>query len=400
MEKKGGLVSKGRYELRFRGVECLNCGHPLDMSDRYCPNCSQANSTKKLSIKDFFDEFMSSLFNYDSRLFKTLSALLLRPGTITRDYINGKRMTYTNPFRFLLSLAFIYFLMFTFIYRFSELDRTASRFDGNIDGTPFFLDMDSGNLGVDSTKLEQQKSRAISKLDSISGNDPEVREQLKQLDTLRGLASLINENGDKKDSVMFSDPKRYFEDLKNKSNLNSFSNKVDFFIKGIKRDTLFSFDQAIAKYGIEDTWPNKMAFNTSNSALRIEKEPGRFVNSTISKLPFVVFFFMPVFTVFVWLVYIRKKYTYTDHLIFSFHNQSLLFILLILSLMLDTIFNIGSAGIFIIIFGIYLYKAMRKFYGQGRFKTIVKYLFLNTIFTFLAIFAVILLFTGSVFIYN
>lgn len=400
MEKKGGLVSKGRYELRFRGVECLNCGHPLDMSDRYCPNCSQANSTKKLSIKDFFDEFMSSLFNYDSRLFKTLSALLLRPGTITRDYINGKRMTYTNPFRFLLSLAFIYFLMFTFIYRFSELDRTASRFDGNIDGTPFFLDMDSGNLGVDSTKLEQQKSRAISKLDSISGNDPEVREQLKQLDTLRGLASLINENGDKKDSVMFSDPKGYFEELKNKSNLNSFSNKVEFFIKGIKRDTLFSFDQAIAKYGIQDTWPNKMAFNTSNSALRIEKEPGRFVNSTISKLPFVVFFFMPVFTVFVWLVYIRKKYTYTDHLIFSFHNQSLLFILLILSLMLDTIFNIDSAGIFIIIFGIYLYKAMRKFYGQGRFKTIVKYLFLNTIFTFLAIFAVILLFTGSVFIYN
>src|SRR5690606_8657628 len=110
MEKKGGLVSKGRYELRFRGVECLNCGHPLDMSDRYCPNCSQANSTKKFSIKDFFDEFMSSLFNYDSRPFKTLSALLLRPGTITRDYINGKRMTYTNPFRFLLSLAFIYFL--------------------------------------------------------------------------------------------------------------------------------------------------------------------------------------------------------------------------------------------------------------------------------------------------
>src|SRR5690606_22320569 len=199
---------------------------------------------------------------------------------------------------------------------------------------------------------------------------------------------------------MFTDPKRYFEELKNKSNLNSFSNKVDFFIKGIKRDTLFSFDQAIAKYGIEDTWPNKMAFNTSNSALRIEKEPGRFVNSTISKLPFVVFFFMPVFTVFVWLVYIRKKYTYTDHLIFSFHNQSLLFILLILSLILDTIFNIGSACIFIIIFGIYLYKAMRKFYGQGRFKTIVKYLFLNTIFTFLAIFAVILLFTGSVFIYN
>ncbi|MCB0373602.1 MAG: hypothetical protein KDD31_11370, partial [Muricauda sp.] len=77
MGKKGELISKGRYELQFRGVKCLNCGHPLDISDKYCPNCSQANSTKKLTLKDFFDEFFSSLLNYDSKLLKTLSALML-----------------------------------------------------------------------------------------------------------------------------------------------------------------------------------------------------------------------------------------------------------------------------------------------------------------------------------
>lgn len=96
MSKKGGLITKGRYELQFRGVKCLNCGHPLDISDRYCPNCSQANSTKKLTLKDFFDEFFSSLINYDSKLLKTLSALLLRPGSITRDYIEGKRIAYNQ----------------------------------------------------------------------------------------------------------------------------------------------------------------------------------------------------------------------------------------------------------------------------------------------------------------
>lgn len=109
---------------------------------------------------------------------------------------------------------------------------------------------------------------------------------------------------------------------------------------------------------------------------------------------------MPLFTIFIWLVYIRKKYTYTDHLIFSFHNQSLLFILLILSLLLDTIFKISTAGLFVTIFSIYLFMAMKRFYGQGVFKTIVKYIFLNTIFTILAFFAVLVLFTGSVFIYN
>lgn len=100
MGEKDSLVSKGRYELRYRGDQCLNCGHLLDASDKYCPNCSQANSTKKLTLKDFMDEFFSGLINYDSKLLKTLTALLARPGTITKDYINGKRVTYTNPFDF------------------------------------------------------------------------------------------------------------------------------------------------------------------------------------------------------------------------------------------------------------------------------------------------------------
>ncbi|WP_318344273.1 DUF3667 domain-containing protein [Flagellimonas baculiformis] len=396
MSKEKGLISKGRYELRFRGTKCLNCGHPLDMSDKYCPNCSQANSTKKLTLKDFFNEFMSSLFNYDSKLFKTLSTLLLRPGNITRDYINGKRVTYTNPFRFLLSLAFIYFLLFGFF----NWDRPVNQFDGNIGDTPFEIDMDSGYLKVDSTKLEKQKTKALAHLDSLTGNDPEVRDQWKQLDTLKGLGTLINNESSKRDSLMFANPKRYFTELKGRSGTNSFLQKVDFFTKAIRRDTLFNYDDAISKYGIENKWSNRMAFNAGNNALKIWKEPRRFVNSTISKLPFVIFFFMPLFTIFIWLVYIRKKYTYTDHLIFSFHNQSLLFILLILSLLIDMAFNISSAWFFVLVFSIYLYKAMRRFYGQGRFKTIMKYLFLNTTFMILAFFMVLLLFTGSVFIYN
>ena len=194
---------------------------------------------------------------------------------------------------------------------------------------------------------------------------------------------------------MQADPRAYFKSLGNGSGLENFSKKAEFFGYFIKQDTLYSFDEAREKYGVEETITNKMAFNSANSILRAIREPSNWINSTISKLPFIIFFFIPVFTVFIWLVYIRNNNTYTDHLIFSFHNQSLLFILLILSLTLDTIFNWNSSGIFLLIFGIYLYKAMRKFYGQGRFKTIVKYIFLNTVFMILAFFTIILTFAGS-----
>ncbi|MFD2099465.1 DUF3667 domain-containing protein [Flagellimonas iocasae] len=398
MGKKDGLVSRGRYELKYRGDQCLNCGHPLDASDKYCPNCSQANSTKKLTLKDFMDEFFSGLINYDSRLLKTLSALLARPGTITKDYVNGKRVTYTNPFRFLLSLAFLYFLMVTFNNRFASLDQAASKFDGNISvGTPISYNTKSGSFTTDSVSMKNHAANVLAQLDSAEANTQAARKGVNILDSLMVAVNMKKET---RDSLLAADPAGYYQTLEaEKSGMDAFSSKMEFFGRMIQMDTLYSFQQAQEKYNVKSSFSNKMAFQFSNSFLKVVRQPGSFINSTISKLPFVVFLFLPVFTVFIWLVYIRKKYTYTDHLIFSFHNQSLLFILLILSLVIDAVFNVSSAAIFITIFSVYLFLAMKKFYGQGTFKTIIKYLFLNTIFTFLAVFTVIMLFTGSVFTY-
>ncbi|AWX45343.1 hypothetical protein HME9304_02356 [Flagellimonas maritima] len=396
---KPSLITKGRYQLKFRGTKCLNCNHLLDKSDRFCPNCSQANSTKKLVLKDFFDEFFSSLVNYDSKLLKTLYTLLLKPGTITKDYIQGKRIPYTNPFRFLLSLAFLYFLMFTYGTELSKLDDMG--FDEKIEESgPFTLTVDSDEIDIDSTKIKLQTQLALKQFDSITkaGHlSPETLEKIKKLDS----DELLNKStfSLNKDSLIMVNPKGYFASLKNESGINKVYLKMQFFNRLIKKDSIKSFEDAKHKYAVEETYQNKMAFNATTSLMRVVKEPGSWLNSTISKLPLVIFLFLPIFTVFIWVVYIRKKYTYTDHLIFSFHNQSLLFILLILSLIIDTIFKTASSGIFLLIFGFYLYKAMRKFYGQGRFKTIVKYIFLNTVFTFLAFLVVIVLFAGSVFTY-
>ncbi|UJH68171.1 DUF3667 domain-containing protein [Allomuricauda sp. SCSIO 65647] len=397
MGKGKGLITKGRYELSYRGTKCLNCGHPLDVSDKYCPNCSQANSTKKLVLKDFFDEFFSSLVNYDSKLLKTLYALLVKPGTITKDYVRGKRVSYTNPFRFLLSLAFIYFLMFTYNNNFSRLDRFGKQLNDNIKQTgPFSFSMESGTFTNDNTALREEIDKALKQQDSLGQNTTMIKEQINNLD------SLIT-TGQKKeieqDSLILADPKAYFKTIGDSTDSNIFYEKMGYFSLLMRNDSIESFHDAQTKYGIENSASNRMAFNFSSSALRAIEKPGSFINTTISRLPFVVFFFLPAFAVFIWVVYIRKKYTYTDHLIFSFHNQSLLFILLILSLIVDAIFNTASAGLFLLVFAIYLYKAMRRFYGQGRFKTIVKYIFLNTVFAFLALLTIMLLFTGSVFTY-
>jgi len=34
-------TNNSRKAAKYRAAECQNCGHPLGLSDRYCPYCSQ-----------------------------------------------------------------------------------------------------------------------------------------------------------------------------------------------------------------------------------------------------------------------------------------------------------------------------------------------------------------------
>ncbi len=397
-KKEKGLITKGRYELKFRGTECLNCGHILDVSDKYCPNCSQANSTKKLVLKDFFDEFFSSLINYDSKLLTTLYIMLRKPGSISKDYIRGKRIAYTNPFRFLLSLAFLYFLMVTYGSNFNRWD-DEWKLDEKIENQgDFNFSFDNGNDFKDSTKVKNYQGFNMGDLDSLKAANPEVAQDLKPLDSLGSFINRGIVQEKRKDSLMLGNPKKFYADMK-ANNKDGFANKMEFFFELLRKDSIASFEDATKKFEVDESRHTKMAFNASKSGLRALAQPGSWLNATMAKLPFVIFFFLPVFTVFIFLAYIRKKYTYTDHLIFSFHSQSLLFILLILSWLIDTFFGWSTIGFAFWAFAIYLFLAMRKFYGQGFFKTIIKYFFLNTVFTILALFAILLLSVGSVFTY-
>lgn len=204
MDNKPVITQKGRFRLKYKGTECLNCGHPLDISDKFCPNCSQANSTKKLSLKDFFDEFFSSLISYDSKLLKTLSALLLRPGKITQDYIDGKGVSYTNPFRFLLSLAIIYFLILGVSGNIAEINVNKSR--ANIDDFDLRTTLDTLYF-----ENEQEKQEVMATLDSLN------------------LSKIMSNQIGRRDSAMTVDATVYFALLNERSFWDRYYHKQEFF---------------------------------------------------------------------------------------------------------------------------------------------------------------------------
>lgn len=343
-----------RYLPQFRSNSCLNCGHPLELSHRYCPNCAQLNSTKSLTVRDFIEEFLGSIIDYDSRLFRTIRAMLFRPGQISLDYINGKRVTYTNPFRFLLSLSIIYFLLQQLMGNYRDLDR-------------FALDK--------SAKIKSEQPVNRDSTDRVS----DVRERQGR----NPIKLMLKSNATDQDSLLLVNPKKSIEAISG-GLLHRFFAKTSAFVKLIQEHELTQFEEAMDRFDLKDTDEDRFCFESAQSVWRLTQEPGSFINVLLSRLPLVVFFFIPLFSIFPWLMFIRKKYTYTDNLVFGFHIQSLFFILLLLGLLAEGLSDINFTGIAVTIFSVYLFAAMKRFYKMGTFRTIISYLLLNAIFTILA----------------
>ncbi|MCM5663993.1 DUF3667 domain-containing protein [Galbibacter mesophilus] len=356
-----------RTSKKYRGTQCLNCELPLDKSDAYCPNCGQVNSTKKLNIFDMLEEFFSSLFSYDSKLRKTLTALVLRPGKITREFVNGKRATYTNPFRFFLSVTIVYFLMIAYNSDLKDNSAIAREFAN------------------DSTHIENALIRL--KRTGISAQDKLL------------IDSLILKYEPAKEIEALGSPQEFFKKSNEDILITRFQDKIEYFYEDIARDKYQNYNEAIEKLGIERTTEHRIAFNIALNFYRIYINPHLFIASLISKLPFIIFLFLPVFSIFIWLVYSKKDYHYIDHLIFSFHTQTFFTILLIAIFITKLIFKVDLHFLALLAFFIYLYKSMRGFYKQNRAKTIVKFTYVNCIFLILATVSTVLVIAIGVFTY-
>ena len=88
---------------------CPNCQTSFDKNYKYCPECGQENKELKLDLKYFLAEWMSAVFNLDSKIFRTLKLLFLKPGKLTAEFISGRRNSYIQPVRLYLVGSFIFF---------------------------------------------------------------------------------------------------------------------------------------------------------------------------------------------------------------------------------------------------------------------------------------------------
>ncbi len=91
---------------------CANCGTLAP--DAFCPSCGQGTRERLPTFRQFMREATGRYIAYDGKFWKTLAALLFRPGFLTREYLAGRRRRYIGPARLFLVSSLVLFAILRF----------------------------------------------------------------------------------------------------------------------------------------------------------------------------------------------------------------------------------------------------------------------------------------------
>ena len=342
--------------LKIHETNCLNCSYPFNGQENFCPECGQKNKGNELTFYNFMNELFSGFVSWDAKFWTTFIPLLTNPGKVSLDYVQGKRNRYTNPFRFYLTVSIIFFLIITISNTYDDLKE---------------LNKTSKSSSLNNNHLTKNILK-----DSINNT------KIKQIKKEKNTNNYIKKNNKTSDFIL-------------PENKDITSVKIAGFNFGPlmafqKKYPKIEIDIALDSLQLPKTFINRFMYKRAEAinGLRFKKnESQKLENEIISKTSIALFVLLPIFSLFLKLLYIRRKRTYVAHLVFTFHTQTVFFLFLTLVLLIGFIKNDTDTilGIFILLFLLYLFLAMKKFYQQGYIKTFIKFLLANIIFMFLSI---------------
>jgi len=337
-------------------ANCLNCN--ATVLGRYCQACGQENTEPKETFWHMFTHFFYDITHFDGSFFVTLKDLLFKPGFLSREYMLGRRKKYLHPVRMYVFTSAVFFLVFFSLFHVSENEVALTGQSAKVEE------------GFSTIKEEAFKN-AKTKEDSAG--------------IIKGLELLGYNERDKSkkpDSV-----------IKAKRSKGGFNFNLGSDVSNYK--TLKDYDsvQAILPENKRDAGLTKII--TRRSVGLNEKYKGdqqkiatELINKFIHSIPYLLFVSLPLYALYLKLLYIRhrKQYYFADHGVFLIHLYVFTFLFLLFYFGLDKLEKqthwkgIGFVQAILILTGLfYTLKAIKNFYKQGWGKTIIKFIIFNVL---------------------
>jgi len=341
---------------------CLNCGS--EVTGRYCSACGQENIEPKQTVWHLIQHFFSDITHFDGKFFETVKDLFAKPGFLSREYMIGRRVRYLDPIRMYIFTSAIFFLIFFSLF-----------------------DLKKMHVGAD-TKAEIEK-------------DPELRELIsKAKNTTDSLRILNKYNSTATPLIKLED---------DSSEKKAKGIRVKIGEKEYSSAEAYDSAQNSLPENKRDSWiRHKLNRRQIEITHEFDENPGgtikEWLDNFLHNFPKVLFISLPLFALILKLLYYRRKnYYYVDHGIFSVHLYIFSFLVMLGILGVNQVHNATRWSLFgwlefaLVIYAfVYYFKAMRRFYGQSRGKTFLKYILLFLLATFVQLAIFLLAFLYSV----
>lgn len=152
--------------------QCATCGTRYE--GNYCPRCGQSAQIGHYSFKKAFLLFLDVWGLGNRSMFRTLRDLLLRPGYMIRDYLQGMQMAYFPPFKMFFLLIALSLLVSTGLNNRMEdrLEQSQELFSAGLDDA--FAEQEKGNsdttkkMNAEEKEKEKQREEINKKIEEDS----------------------------------------------------------------------------------------------------------------------------------------------------------------------------------------------------------------------------------------
>ncbi len=353
-------------------ANCLNCGKQVQ--GIYCSHCGQENREPYETVWGLLTHFIADILHWDGKFWKTMKALFLAPGALSKAYVSGKRASYVLPVRLYLICSLIFGISLSYaLSNIKDSEEKIVSINKQIDSLNTVNNEDALlEINLNEKKSEQSSNKFNDSLASLNLTFPLMDKD----------GEFIQQNIGWRDSGRIELP--FGLSLANIDSVIGIRKKI--------KGSNYTFGDKCADYVLKYLVKQK-AKNTNGKVDLVKSIREEFKHT----LPKSFFILMPLFALMLWLMYNKKFYFFYHHMVFTIHYYCVSFVVYSLAIILNVKISfleyVGSYSVLAMI--IYLYLAMLRFYGQGKIKTFIKFSILGFItFLMLALTFLTIVFLG------
>lgn len=331
--------------------DCLNCGHIVE--EHFCPHCGQENIVVKEDAFHMVSHAIADYFHFEHKFFGTLRPLLLKPGQLTKEYVAGKRVSFIHPIRLYIFVSIVFFLFIL-----SRGDKEKEEKNHKKEASVALTAKQQDSLKKDKLKEVEEAMKYVPVKDGV--RDSVLKAAKKGIETGKDTDETID----------------LVTGKKKKWGATNWATK-DTTVADYEKH-----QQALPK-DKRDGFVKHYFVRRSIELNQYDDPEKKFTEDLLHNIPKMMFLLLPMFALILKLVYINKNKYYYEHLIYSFHLHSAIFLSVLITMLLKWLFGFvfdisGWLNFFCTIYIIwYVYRSLRTFYNSTRWVTALKIFFLS-----------------------